>query len=312
MSTRRTVLTFGVLMAVVGLLAPSAVLAQPTFASIGAVAPVAHDTLMVTWAKDPDNLTSTNVAITGYRVYVHTSAVTDAAGAAAAGIVANVGGTAQMARVSGLKAATPYFAAVVPLISSGPFFADLDETSDVAANPTADPPVPAQMASATTAVAPMPDRVTGVMVTAGDGELLVSWEAPFAGMAGDGSVPGVASSLKAYHVQYRTSATASMGAGQWMPADLMDAIVMAPETETTLTGLTNGTMYDVQVDAKNTADVRGPFSRLNDDSRGTPMAGADTGGGGGTTPMPTPALPLFGILALFAGLLAAGRARLRR
>ena len=44
-----------------------------------------------------------------------------------------------------------------------------------------------------------------------------------------------------------------------------------------------------------------------DGVRGTPMAGGTT-----PTPTPTPALPFFGAFALGAGVLAAGRARLRR
>lgn len=81
-------------------------------------------------------------------------------------------------------------------------------------------------------------------------------------------------------------------------ADVMNIGVM---TEYTFDGLMNGTEYTVQVAARNEIDL-GPYS---DEEMATPMAGAD-----GATP--TPALPLFGAFALGAGLLAAGRARLRR
>ena len=76
--------------------------------------------------------------------------------------------------------------------------------------------------------------------------------------------------------------------------DIMNIGVM---TEYTFEGLMNGTEYTVQVAARNEIDL-GEYS---DEEMATPMAAT-----------PTPALPLFGAFALGAGLLAAGRARLRR
>ena len=75
-------------------------------------------------------------------------------------------------------------------------------------------------------------------------------------------------------------------------------LVLAPDTSTTLTSLENGTEYTIEVSAE--SDVgEGPKSRK---VMAMPMAGVT----------PTPALPIFGAFALGAGLLAAGRARLRR
>ena len=66
----------------------------------------------------------------------------------------------------------------------------------------------------------------------------------------------------------------------------------------TIDGLINGTAYLVRVRAVDSAGNMGEWS---DSGSGTPM---------GITP--TPALPLFGAFGLGAGLLAAGRARMRR
>ena len=76
--------------------------------------------------------------------------------------------------------------------------------------------------------------------------------------------------------------------------DVMNIGVM---TEYTIMNLMNGTEYTVTVAARNEIGL-GPAS---DAEKATPMAMT-----------PTPALPLFGAFALGAGLLAAGRARLRR
>lgn len=68
-------------------------------------------------------------------------------------------------------------------------------------------------------------------------------------------------------------------------------------TSYTFENLMNGTEYTVTVAARNEIGLGMP----SDEEKATPMAMT-----------PTPALPLFGAFALGAGLLAAGRARLRR
>jgi hypothetical protein len=151
-----------------------------------------------------------------------------------------------------------------------------------------------------TAKAPLPDRVADVMVEPRNAGLMATWTAPHPDVVDQTDLK-----IAEYNVQYQTAATASRAVGDWMPEKPM--VVVGTMTETTITGLTNGTMYNVRVRAKNSAGGVGGYSRVTDDASGTPSADAATGG---TTP--TPALPVFGILGLGAGLVAAGRRRLRR
>ena len=138
-------------------------------------------------------------------------------------------------------------------------------------------------------------QVTGVEVTPGDGSLMVSWTAV---------TDPEGRAVRGY---------------QWMVTGpggySAQAMVSGTTTSATIPNLANGTAYGVTVRARAaTAD-----GMADDDRDGawsasmtaTPMAGAGDGGGD-QMPTPTPAVPLVGILALFAGLLAAGRARLRR
>ena len=112
--------------------------------------------------------------------------------------------------------------------------------------------------------------------------LMVTWDKP--------DMPG-SSEITGYSVHFR-----QIG-GVWTmnPAgdDPLERMAM-------IMGLANGVEHEVQVFAMNEAGrltVRAPRS-----CRAPPMEDA-----GGT---PTPALPIFGAVALGAGLLAAGRARL--
>ena len=145
-----------------------------------------------------------------------------------------------------------------------------------------------------TAAAPSPARITDVTIdSTADTSLMVSWTAPDAGMTG--------LTLSKYHVQYRTSATTSpaKAAGAWTPVNGPITSPMA-----TISNLTKGTMYDVQVRAENSAGGMGQWSD-------TVAATVGAGMGGGGTPTPTPALPIAGIL-LLGGLLAGRGAYLRR
>jgi hypothetical protein len=164
-------------------------------------------------------------------------------------------------------------------------------------DPDADPPEDWVVAAASivdTNDPPSPDNVDhrDVVIKEYDAALGVEWEDPLPGGTADDDLM-----IEKYMVQFSTKKTG----GTWMswPHDPMEPMVM-------ITGLTNGTMYYVQIKAVNDAGgVSANWSTLVD---GTPMAG----GGSPTMPKPTPALPLFGALALGAGVLAAGRARLRR
>ena len=135
--------------------------------------------------------------------------------------------------------------------------------------------------TATTHTADAPDDVMNLMLTAGDAMIMAMWD-----MATDNGSP-----VTGYSVEYREK-----GESAWMEA--RDGTMgMDTSTKWTLSNLMNDTMYEVRVQACS-YDMCGDWT----DEEAKPMAGA----------MPTPALPLFGAFALGAGLLAAGRARLRR
>ena len=145
----------------------------------------------------------------------------------------------------------------------------------------------ADAASGIVTAAPKPDRVTDVTVTPGDRMLMIEWVEPFAGHS--------TLTIKAYHVWIRTSKTATADAGAWRD--------LGPVTTNSVvaSNLTNDTSYDVEVNAKNSADAQGDRSVT---VMATPSADGEE------MPMETPALPLAGILLLGAGLVAAGRRRL--
>lgn len=123
-----------------------------------------------------------------------------------------------------------------------------------------------------------PSAPTDVMVEAGDMMLTVTWDEP--DDSGTSLVTG-------YRVQYRPAG------GTWTVYHRNGLV-----RETTIEGLVNGVEYHVRVAAINDAGT-GPYSASE---AGTPMA---------TEEVPTAALPFFGALALAAGLVAAGRRRLR-
>ena len=148
----------------------------------------------------------------------------------------------------------------------------------------------------TTDAAPVPEVVTGVIVEPGDKMLTVSWDPANP----DKGVTRTNLAITKYYVQYRKSQTATALPGEWMPMD-KPMEVMGDMTTTMIEGLTNGISYDVQVRAENNAGGKGDYSVQTPRSKGTP-----------TAMTPTPALPLFGAFGLGVGLLAAGRARLRR
>ena len=92
-----------------------------------------------------------------------------------------------------------------------------------------------------------------------------------------------------YTVQYRQSG------GSWSDVDAMMT------REVTIDGLVNGVEYGVRIVARGEGDMMGEYSA---EMMATPMAPEE--------PVePVPALPLFGAIALSAGLVAAGRRRLR-
>lgn len=145
--------------------------------------------------------------------------------------------------------------------------------------------------------APALGMVQGVQVTAMDGGAMATWTA-------------IADVTGAPIARYEWRATTTSAGGS-------NGFVEGTETEVMITGLMNGVEYTVSVRAQaslngvlDTNRAAGPWST---GMKVTPMAGAGTEDPDpDPMPTPTPAVPLAGILALFAGLLAAARSRLRR
>lgn len=152
-------------------------------------------------------------------------------------------------------------------------------------------------AAFTTLVAPDLGRVSGVEVTAMDGGAMATW-----------TVLGDATGAPIHRYEWRTTTTSAGGS---------NGFVDGTELEAMITGLTNGVEYTVSVRGWGSLNGELDTGRMGPWSEGvkvTPMAGAGATDDPDPDPMPTPtpAVPLAGILALFAGLLAAARARLRR
>ena len=113
------------------------------------------------------------------------------------------------------------------------------------------------------------------------------------------SEPASEKSITHYQVDYKTAS-----AEEWMDED---DVIDVTATKYHIEDLINGTAYLVRVRAVDSAGNMGVWS---DAGSGTPMMEAEEAPT--PTPTPTPALPLFGAFGLGAGLLAVGRARMRR
>lgn len=151
-----------------------------------------------------------------------------------------------------------------------------------------------------TGTAPAPSMVRDVEAMPGDKMLMVSWQAPVRAGGGDPMI-----SVDRYEVRWRWSQTADHMSGDWtMYPPATDKTTKLKDMMYKITALDNDVSYDVQVRAINDAKGVGPWSPAEPGVRATPTAG--------DMPTPTPALPLFGAIALGAGVVAAGRARLRR
>lgn len=291
MSTRRTLLAFGVLLAAVGLLTPAVVSAQPTNVAIAKTSPSSFSMLEVTWGADP------TAATEGYRVFYQKQAnmdgTTQPTAANNSGHQDVSGRTTVKITLMGLDHNSYYRAAVAPIDGDGMVgsLVGLTETSATG--------------NAQTDMAGKPAIPRNVMAMGGDKTLTVKWEAPY---AGESSL-----SIKEYHVQKREVAGNLFG--DWVPNmgdDKDGKKVMGDKTEIMFEGLENGVTYQARVRATNSAGVVGDYSVMNDDMSDPGDEAATVGDMDDDDMTGTPALPLFGILALFGGLLAAGRARLRR
>jgi hypothetical protein len=197
------------------------------------------------------------------------------------------GGTTFMDTMGGLDQNSLYAFAIVPY--NDPLRTDIPGSTSIE-RATAN-------AAAATAMAPMPTRVRTVELMSGDEMLTVSWERPT-------NTGGSSLTIAGYKVRWRTGQTSTDAAGDMITYPPAGSTTMLTATMYEIPDLINGVAYEVQVQAINSAKAVGPWYPT-DWMRGTPSED-------GEGPTSTPALPLFGVLALFGGLLAAGRARLRR
>lgn len=286
MSTRRTFLTFGVLLASVVLLVPGTAFAQDLTTSDVPTSIAARstgtDSLVVTWSPPSANGASVDqyeVAWAEKPSVLGETATTAAQFALLTSMKSKVGDERTSMSITGLKAGTTYTVSVRAI--------------DATPNPdlVSDWGGPADEA---TDDLPAVGKVMDLRLTEGDGMIMAEWDP-------------VSDPIGIHH--YKVTTTAAGGFSLIMGTD-------GNVTMHTVMNLTNGIEYTIKVaavamnqDGSADADGDGTPERLGPDSdakKATPMAGA----GGDMTV--TPALPLFGILALFGGLLAAGRARLRR
>ena len=281
-NTRRSLLTFGALMAAVMLLLPAAALAQADAPTDLTTSDVKWNSVKVMWmwtVGSGDEATKFEVV---YEQVDTGVAFTDGVAMSMSVNHDDAEQTttnAYATTVSGLMPGKRYIIAV----------RSLNEDGDRSALTT---PVNEGSGDIDTLPAPKPERVSGIMVEAGDKMLMVTWSPTY---PTTGSETGL--STVEYHLQYRTTQTADASAGAWTPETDGGMTIMGME-EATISNLMNGTSYDVRIRAENNAGGKGEYSRVTPETRGTPGM------------MPTPALPLFGMLALGAGLVAAGRRRL--
>ena len=288
MSTRRSLLTFGALVAAVALLVPAGAQAQPTAPATAAAAAADYDTVVVTWTEE-----NTVSNVMGYEIgYAATDATTAMAGTfdLLNPTKVSAASTARRMVINGLMPATRY---VIAVRSTNP--GDSDPTMRMSAWVLA-PDVTSDEGSATTDPLPDPDAPKNVEVTALNGALMVTWDA-------------VDDPIGIHH--YKLKAAAS-GVEMTQGTDDGEA------TEHQIKGLTNGTEYSVTVQAVGMnpdgtidADEDGSPDRgsaLSTAVKGTPAADADDPDEDDTE---APALPLVGLG--FLGAMLAGRgAWLRR
>ena len=264
MNTRRSLLTFGALLAAFALLSPGVAHAQTvTDGSVTVETGSATGSIVVNFTGD--TVGALDMFEIQYRVYAASNTTNQ-------GWMdhATVGATAVKSTITGLNYEKEYEARVRVVVEStgntSNWVVSTDDTGTADVNEGR--AMPAQPEK--------PVRVASPSVTPGDMMLMVEWLEPASEL-----------DITLYRVYYM----AEDGAQK-------EKLVLAPSTSTTLTSLMNGTEYTIEVSAESAAG-EGPKSRK---VMAMPMAGAT----------PTPALPLFGAFALGAGLLAAGRARLRR
>lgn len=309
MTTRRSLFTASALLAMVTLLASGAAAQQPGNVSTVMAMPPAgsHDELTVTWHYAhtdtlEEHLDANDGALEDLGFFVYYTKGKDTNSLNSPTKIA-----AGMSMDAGLGKADKRVAATTPAGTTFEFDVDgLDPDQDYTVTviayhtpqKTQDVDPIAGAATAKTGKAPAPTMTRDVDAMPGDKMLMVSWSAPVRAGGGDPMI-----SIDRYEVQWRWSQTSDHDSGDWTryPPET-DKTTKLKDMMYTISALDNDVSYDVQVRAINDAKGEGPWSPADPGLRATPTAGAT----------PTPALPLFGAFALGAGVLAAGRARLRR
>ena len=299
MSTRRSYFITGVLLSALVVFGATAAQAQVTAPQSATAAPSGFDAIVVTFAP-PTNTENISEYQVGHAMKPAIGDVTAANFDVLSPTKVSLGTTTTAYAITGLTAGTDY---VVGVRSRDP---DAEEEDDQMSDWVMATPNPVK----TLALGTIP-KVNDLRLDPGDGMIEAQWDA-----VSDPSGIGI------HH--YKVMVTAAGGFSLSMGTG-------SDDNEYTIMNLTNGTEYTVQVRAigqnqDGSADMNGDGTpeRPGDWSnkkKATPMAGDDEDMDDEDMEdedmddedmEETPALPLVGILALFAGLLGAARARLRR
>ena len=317
MSTRRTLLTFGALVATVALLIPVTAAAQPPTAPTGAgpVTVVDYDSVVVQWtpAGSPADTTGYEVgyvvATAAVQAGVSNSATYNAVGPM---MMMATGATTATLTLNGLMPGTQYIFAVRAVNTATTTAGGTDRNGDWVLVADSDGTADGYQGHMTAAI-PAPAMPTNVELTAYNGAIGVEWD------GADDDPIGV------HH--YKLRATFSGGTLEQGTKDGMTTMHMFMDlmngTEYSITvetiGMNPGSM-EADMDGDGMPDRRSgatmamkatPMEDLDDPPMTDDDDDMDDDDDDDDDMMATPALPLLGILALFAGLLAAGRARLR-
>lgn len=262
------------LLALFGATAAQAQIAVPAVSSVG---PAGQMKLFVTWtwgSADGGDNTGAQWQATKFEVrYEQVDGASEYMFPGVSDMIKDAAETARSYTIEGLKHSKRY---IVSIRAHGEFTGTTGDATETGEGVSGWSVVDQNAGVGSTPTATKPGKVTDLELTAGDGQIMATWDEP------DG---------KGFDITgYELMITPKDGA--------TDVMNVGPMEDYTFTGLMNGTEYEIQVAGRSSIGLGTP----SDEKKATPMADAT----------PTPALPIFGAFALGAGLLAAGRRRLRR
>jgi hypothetical protein len=183
----------------------------------------------LSWAP---SCSSGNTAVTGYHVYVSTTAGSQ-------GTVTLTTTASTTATVTGLSNGVPYYFEVTAVNAAG----DGPPSAQVAATPEGpSPPPPAPPVTLPPSAVP-PGPPSGLSATPGSSEVSLSWAAP----SSNGGLP-----VSGYDVYLSTT-----------PGSRGPRVATVQATAYTLTGLSNGTRYYFEVTAANGAGEGAPSAQVS-------------------------------------------------